>query len=65
MDPAVERDRMMERRADMIMKRYRPYVEALEHSVVAKVRPISTFDVVALGEQLYQYQTYEGMLRIS
>lgn len=47
-----------EQKAENLYRRFRPQMEALESSPLARLRSITPFDVVALGEQLQQFETY-------
>lgn len=59
-------DRIMkdqhDRDADRYFKRYKDHVQLLEsHSLLSKVRPITSYDVYALGKQLESFEIYKEL----
>lgn len=56
-------ERSVERASDRYFKspKYRPFLEALEKSPVARVRSITAYDHFALGKQLEQFENYKQM----
>lgn len=61
----IKEDKMVEfveKKAESLYKKYRPYMEALESkSPISKVKPITMFDYFALGKMLESYAEFEAM----
>jgi len=52
-----------EKSAEMFIKKYKPYMNALEkYSPLAKTRQLTAFDYVNLGEQLEQFENYRDFV---
>lgn len=51
----------IEREANRLFETYRPQIDLLDHSLLAKVRPITSYDVYALGKQLESFDLYREL----
>lgn len=54
--------RLQERKAEMYYKKYKPQMQILEKSILAKVKGITPNDYYALGTQLDEFSTYQRFL---
>lgn len=57
----ISRRFSIEREAQRLCEHYRPQIDMLERSLLAKVRPITSYDVYALGKQLESFDIYKSI----